>query len=80
MVEAIRQITGIYDRDITAGDVKGITKIEYTDVTGHSTNIWKGSLEPLKYFTGLVELNIEGRESTLDDNLEPLRNLVNLQL
>jgi len=75
MVDAVRQITGIYDRDITAGDVKGITKIEYTE--GHGLyQTWKGGLEPLKYFTGLVELYA----NTDSVSLEPIKNLTNLRV
>lgn len=76
MADAVRQITGIYDRDITAGDVKGITKIEYDiDEYGYGKTEWEGGLEPLKYFTGLVELNI------ISDcvDLEPIKNITNLQ-
>lgn len=72
MLESIRCITGITSRDITYGDVKGITSLgDYT---------WTGGLEPLKYFTGLITLDIGGGlwADVPDTNLEPLGNLNNL--
>lgn len=68
MADAVRQITGIYDRDITAGDVKGITTFDRS---------WSGNLEPLKYFTGLTELKlVMNHEFT---NLDAIKGLTNIK-
>ena len=76
MLELIRETTGITERDITAGDVKGITKIPYGLTDG-----WKGSLEPLKYFKGLVELRLcQNNEVTNLDAINGLTNLKTLEI
>jgi len=65
------EITGITERDITYGDVKGITKFgddsRYSEIS---------SLDSLKYFTSLREIYLRGQCSFY--TLQGLENLDNL--
>lgn len=70
MLEDVRNITGVTERDITYGDVKNITEF---NSSYHSYS----DLSPLRYFTSLVELDIEGDFYNLN-GLEGLTNLKTL--
>ncbi len=67
MLEKVREITGVTERDITYGDVKYITEF-------NSGTIGYSNIEPIKYFTSLKVLTI-GSES----GIEPIGNLINLE-
>ncbi len=70
MLKKIREITGVNERDITYGDVKNITEFSgsYLDIA------------PLKYFTGLVNLDVSTENDTNLDSLKTLTNLVTLNI
>lgn len=59
----MRKFTGITERDITYGDVKGITEV-----------YWDGDVYPLRYFTALKTLHADG----IGNNMNGLENLHNL--
>ena len=77
-VELVRSNTGIYERDITYGDVKHITHFT-SDKDSYGYIDWYGSIEPLKYFDSLCVLNVKLDSSVTSlDGIEKLENLTEL--
>lgn len=69
MVEDVKELTGVKDRDITYGDVKKITEFVH-DCTKYN------DFMPLRYFTSLEKLKIYGCDD--ESELTGIENLGNL--